>query len=291
MLSELYYTVYIRSQWSVTAMALTGLAGVAFPAFYFWRAEKFSFPLLAAIPAWLIAFEHGVWTLSTQAFDGPMSDPRALFLMADVTLFLIAYGTLRAIKAAVEGLRSAFAEQATGAMKVKAVLVPAAAIGAMAVLFHACNAGPRSAARAHDRMRLGMNAAEAVGIIEDGRGDGLTIHSFTLKALEGAQAGECDKERPAFDKCVGGDPIKKFDCEKTYPQFGYPKGACTGIYYEPQEFVELLRTLPGGGRKYSVWQAQIRADYHGPLFQNNTFTVDFDEEGKVRSISEVKHWD
>ncbi len=112
---------------------------------------------------------------------------------------------------------------------------------------------PWVAERAHKKMKVGMSVNEVVDILLKYRRPSPQFHMlFHIKLCE--------------DNCK----------EKNYG---------------PDEFIKIVNKVANKEIKNVNYEAMINVVFIGPAFQKNDFGVYFNSEGKVETITEVRHWD
>ena len=146
--------------------------------------------------------------------------------------------------------------------------------------------GLRRAAVAHWKIQVGMTAAQVVEILSAPRGR----HSYHIKALDQTATRECESSKVQFESCRGSN-MSLVDCYKQFPAWE-TNGLCRGrSYFVPAEFLKGLEDLSRSEIPYVSLEIFISATYMGPAFLHNSFRINFGRDGRVTSVTEVRHWD
>ena len=146
--------------------------------------------------------------------------------------------------------------------------------------------GPWRAARAHWKIQLGMTATQVVEILSAPRGR----HSYHIKALDQTATRECENSKVQLENCRRNE-TSILDCYKRFPAWEI-NGLCRGkTFLAPAGFIRDLEDLSRSEIPYVSLEISIWATYMGPGFLHNTFRINLGRDGRVTSVTEVRHWD
>ena len=130
----------------------------------------------------------------------------------------------------------------------------------------------------HKRITVGMSADEVVTTLTKYRG----YHAYRIKLLDRETLEACSKN-PVFQAC------SKYPsppgCRGRIPE------KCVEKRYRPAEFTTIINDVANHRTDFVDFQAEISVLYMGPVFVHNSFEVDIGPDGKVKSVTPVKHWD
>jgi hypothetical protein len=66
---------------------------------------------------------------------------------------------------------------------------------------------------------------------------------------------------------------------------------CKERNYGPDEFIKIVNQVANKEISYVNYEAKIYVLFMGPAFNHNDFRIYFNSEGRVETITELRHWD
>jgi len=151
----------------------------------------------------------------------------------------------------------------------------------LVILICLAGCGPSLVNVVHQKIKLGMSVDEVVSILSQYKGH----HAYWLKLIDKKSEKECSRLKPEFEACLKNN--YSVECENRIPN--YKK--CLKNMYKPQEFAKIVNDVASKKTEYTDYEAKIMVLFMGPGFLHNSFEIILGNDAKVKSITEVKHWD
>lgn len=144
---------------------------------------------------------------------------------------------------------------------------------------------PLRAHLVHRRIKAGMSIEEIFSILSEYKGISAE-HSYWITLIVPEAEEECARNKARYEKCLAASFFR--DCDKRFPAYS---ANCAKKMYKPERFMQIAREVSNNKVAYARYEADVVVMFVGPGFLKNDFHVYFNRDGKVKSVSPVKHWD
>lgn len=135
----------------------------------------------------------------------------------------------------------------------------------------------------HNKIKIGMTTREIVDILRKYKG----YHRYEILILNEEDSKECNRIKPEYEKCINTSDV--VDC---FVKFQSYRDRCEGkLIHNAEEFIRSMDDIANKKFDYAIYEAKTIVLFMGPVFVHNDFKIHFNSQGRVESITPVRHWD
>ncbi|GEM_PF-5349177 len=138
-----------------------------------------------------------------------------------------------------------------------------------------------------NKIKIGMTTRKIVDILQKYKGR----YYYQILILSEEDSKECNRIKPEFEKCIQNsmDTGSGFDCLTKFKSYS---DRCEGkLIRNAEEFIKGMDDIASKKFDYAIYEVKANVLFMGPVFLHNSFEIYFNSQGKVESITPVKHWD